>query len=77
MNIELTEEQSLIRETAREFALAELGFMGLNVEEQYGGSEAGSVAFSVALTETGAGSDPAGMITTASRRLRIYSRFTG
>lgn len=31
--------------------LAELGFMGLNVREQYGGSEAGVVAFSVALTE--------------------------
>jgi hypothetical protein len=31
--------------------LAELGFMGLNVKEEYGGSEAGVVAFSVALTE--------------------------
>lgn len=31
--------------------LAELGFMGLNVKEEYGGSEAGGVAFSVALTE--------------------------
>lgn len=31
--------------------LAELGFMGLNVRDQYGGSEAGVVAFSVAITE--------------------------
>ena len=31
--------------------LAELGFMGLNVNVDYGGSEAGTVAFSVALTE--------------------------
>ncbi len=31
--------------------LAELGFMGLNVREEYGGTEAGVVAFSVALTE--------------------------
>lgn len=77
MNLELTEEQKLIQETAREFAmaeleplaagldqgddlqsfydnlkkLAELGFMGLNVEEKYGGSETGVVAFSVAITE--------------------------
>ncbi|HEY4744380.1 MAG TPA: acyl-CoA dehydrogenase family protein, partial [Desulfuromonadaceae bacterium] len=31
--------------------LAELGFMGLNVKDAYGGSEAGVVAFSVAMTE--------------------------
>nr|WP_321467176.1 acyl-CoA dehydrogenase family protein [uncultured Desulfobulbus sp.] len=31
--------------------LAELGFMGLNIKEEYGGSEAGVVAFSVAMTE--------------------------
>ena len=77
MFLDLNEEQSLIRETAREFAeaelapiaaaldrgeqtelfldnlkkLAELGFMGLNVKADYGGSEAGVIAFSVALTE--------------------------
>src|SRR5512133_2062797 len=77
MHLELTEEQKLIQDTARDFAraelepvaavldsgqdrtpllanlkkLAELGFMGLNVKEQYGGSEAGVVAFSVAITE--------------------------
>lgn len=31
--------------------LAELGFMGLNIQSQYGGTEAGVVAFSVAVTE--------------------------
>ena len=31
--------------------LAELGFMGLNVDAEYGGSEAGSVAFSLVITE--------------------------
>ena len=77
MNIELTEEQKLIQDTARDFSkaelepvaemldrtkdrdtllanlkkLAELGFMGLNVKEEYGGTEAGVVAFSVAMTE--------------------------
>lgn len=77
MFFDLTEEQKLIQDTARDFAkaeiepvaatldqsddrapmmvnlknLAELGFMGLNVKEQYGGTEAGVVAFSVAMTE--------------------------
>ncbi|OGR16203.1 MAG: acyl-CoA dehydrogenase [Desulfobacterales bacterium GWB2_56_26] len=77
MNLDLTEEQRLIRDTAKEFAaaelepaaaaldrgeddavfyenlakLAELGFMGLNVKDTYGGAEAGAVAFSLAMTE--------------------------
>jgi alkylation response protein AidB-like acyl-CoA dehydrogenase len=77
MNLDLTEEQKLIQQTAREFAkaelapvaaqldqggdqqpfftnlqkLADLGFMGLNVREEYGGTEAGVIAFSLALTE--------------------------
>jgi len=77
MNLDLTEEQKLIQETARAFArehlepvaarldqvgdreiflsnlkkLADLGFMGLNVPDAYGGAEAGAVAFSVAVTE--------------------------
>jgi len=77
MNLELTEEQKLIQDTARDFAkaelepvaatldrsddrapllanlkkLADLGFMGLNVKELYGGTEAGVVAFSLAITE--------------------------
>lgn len=77
MFLDLTEEQKLIQDTARDFATAELepvaaaldqsddrspmlanlanlaalGFMGLNVQEQYGGTGAGVVAFSVAITE--------------------------
>jgi alkylation response protein AidB-like acyl-CoA dehydrogenase len=77
MYLELTEEQKLIQETARDFAraelepvaakldqegdqptflanlrkLAELGFMGLNVHGAYGGSEAGVISFSLAITE--------------------------
>ena len=77
MFLDLTEEQKLIQDTARNFAtaelapvaaaldqnhdrepllknlkkLAELGFMGLNVKQQYGGSEAGVIAFSLAITE--------------------------
>jgi alkylation response protein AidB-like acyl-CoA dehydrogenase len=31
--------------------LGELGFMGLNIRDEYGGSEAGVVAFSLAITE--------------------------
>ncbi len=31
--------------------LAELGFMGLNIKDAYGGSEAGAIAFSLAMTE--------------------------
>ncbi|MBY4676323.1 acyl-CoA dehydrogenase family protein [Marinobacterium arenosum] len=77
MDLSLTEEQSLIQETAKRFAetelapvaaevdrnadhgiviencrkLAELGFMGLNIDGEYGGSEAGAVSFSLAITE--------------------------
>ena len=81
MDFSLTEEQSLIQDTARRFAetelapvaakldldgdrelllsnlkkLADLGFMGLNVSAEYGGSEAGVVSFSLAITEVAKG----------------------
>lgn len=35
--------------------LAELGFMGLNIDSQYGGTEAGTIAFSLAMTEIAKG----------------------
>jgi len=35
--------------------LADLGFMGLNIQQAYGGTEAGSVAFSLAITELAKG----------------------
>jgi len=79
MNLDLTEEQRIIQDTARNFAkselepvaakldehddretflknlrkLAELGLMAINVKADYGGSEAGVVAFSLAVTEIG------------------------
>lgn len=43
------EDDTIFYENLRQ--LAELGFMGLNVKEEYGGSEAGVIAFSVAMTE--------------------------
>lgn len=77
MQLALTEEQTLIQQTARQFSdnelaanaatldnhegrdtflanlksLAELGFMGLNVDANYGGTEAGVIPFSLAITE--------------------------
>ena len=81
MHAALTEEQRLIGDMARKFAiaelepiaaqldrnedsaknrqlflanlqkLAELGFMGLNVNADYGGTDAGVVSFSLAITE--------------------------
>ncbi|MFH2011018.1 MAG: acyl-CoA dehydrogenase family protein [bacterium] len=75
MDLELTTEQELIRDTARQFAkrelaptaarrdaedlfperelraLADIGLMGVNVPEEYGGMEAGVVAYSLAITE--------------------------
>ncbi|MBP8984981.1 MAG: acyl-CoA dehydrogenase family protein [Syntrophobacterales bacterium] len=77
MNLDLTEEQRIIQDTARNFAkselepvaatldqggdraiflknlrkLGELGLAAINVKSEYGGSEAGVVAFSLAVTE--------------------------
>jgi len=77
MNLDLTEEQRIIQDTARNFAkseldpvagkldqegdratflknlkkLGELGLMAINVKGEYGGSEAGVIAFSLAITE--------------------------
>lgn len=81
MDFSLSEEQQLIQDTAKNFALtelaplaakvdrqecrteflanlkklAELGFMGLNVPAQYGGSESDTISFSLALTELAKG----------------------
>ncbi|MFP2958094.1 acyl-CoA dehydrogenase family protein [Myxococcus sp. 1LA] len=78
MNLELTETQTLIRDTARKFArervaplartldreerfptdlfkqLGELGLLGVNLPAQYGGSEAGVVAYALAMMEMAA-----------------------
>jgi alkylation response protein AidB-like acyl-CoA dehydrogenase len=75
IEFELTDEQRLVRDTAREFAerellpkaagrdrsgafpveevraLAKLGLLGVNIPEALGGAEAGVVAYSLAMTE--------------------------
>jgi alkylation response protein AidB-like acyl-CoA dehydrogenase len=75
MDLDLTTEQEIIRDTARQFAkrelapvaaerdaqdifpakelaaLADIGLMGVNVPEEYGGMEAGVVAYSLVITE--------------------------
>src|SRR3982750_1989997 len=75
----LTEAQSLVRDTARNYAqktlapiaarldrearfprqqlagVAELGMMGVNISEEYGGAEAGAVAYALAMMEIAQG----------------------
>ena len=75
MNLELTEEQQMVRRTARDYAtrvlapraaardvdgtfpeeelraLGELGLLGVNVPEQLGGAAAGVVAYSLVMQE--------------------------
>lgn len=47
--LDQTKDKSILRGHCLQ--LAELGFMGLNIDAGYGGTEAGSVAFSLAVTE--------------------------
>jgi hypothetical protein len=78
VNLELTETQTLIRDTARKFArervapqartldreerfptelykeMGELGLLGVNIPAKYGGSEAGVVAYALAMMEVAA-----------------------
>ncbi len=79
MDLELSDEQAIIRDTARSFAkrelaplaarrdaedlfpekelraLADIGLMGVNIPEAYGGMEAGVVSYSLAITELARG----------------------
>ena len=79
MDLDLTTEQELIRDTARRFAkqeliprtaqrdaedlfpteelraLADIGLLGVNVPDAYGGMEAGVVAYSLVITELAKG----------------------
>lgn len=48
-SLEAVEQRPLYLEKLQH--LADLGFMGLNIDEQYGGTDAGVVAFSLAATE--------------------------
>jgi len=47
--LDSSNDQALFQSNLKK--LAELGFMGLNVKGEYGGVEAGSIAFSLAITE--------------------------
>ena len=49
--LDQTKNREILRKNLKK--LAELGFMGLNIDAKYGGSEAGTVAFSLAMTELG------------------------
>ncbi len=47
--LDQTKDRSILRGHCQQ--LAELGFMGLNIDAEFGGTEAGTVAFSLAVTE--------------------------
>lgn len=47
--LDQTKDRNILTHNCRQ--LAELGFMGLNIDATYGGTEAGVVAFSLAITE--------------------------
>jgi butyryl-CoA dehydrogenase len=49
--IDRTKNRDILKANLRK--LAELGFMGLNVDPEYGGTGAGTVAFSLVMTELG------------------------
>ncbi|MBT8345273.1 MAG: acyl-CoA dehydrogenase family protein [Desulfofustis sp.] len=48
-SLDQQDDEDLFHENLKK--LAELGFMGLNISDEYGGAEAGVVAFSAAMTE--------------------------
>jgi butyryl-CoA dehydrogenase len=49
--IDRTKNRDVLKANLRK--LAELGFMGLNVDPEYGGTGAGAIAFSLVMTELG------------------------
>ena len=49
--LDQTKNRDLLKTNLRK--LAELGFMGLNIDPEYGGTGAGAVAFSLVMTEFG------------------------
>jgi alkylation response protein AidB-like acyl-CoA dehydrogenase len=52
-NLDQTKDREKLKSVSKQ--LAELGFMGLNVDPEYGGTGAGAVAFSLVMTELGRG----------------------
>ena len=93
MDFELTEEQQLIRQTARDFArrevfpraaeidenhrypeelvaqMAELGFMGVAVDEAYGGAGMDNFSYVLAMEEISAGCASTGVIMSVNNSL--------
>ena len=93
MDFELTEEQQLIRQTARDFAkrevfpkaaeidenhrfpaelieqMAELGFMGVAVPEEYGGAGMDNFSYVLAMEEISAGCASTGVIMSVNNSL--------
>ena len=93
MNFELTEEQVLIKQTAREFArrevapkaaeideqhrypeelvrqMAELGFMGVAVPDEYGGAGMDNLSYVLAMEEISAGCASTGVIMSVNNSL--------
>ncbi len=51
--LDQTKDRERLKSVSKQ--LAELGFMGLNVDPEYGGTGAGAVAFSLVMTELGRG----------------------
>ncbi len=51
--LDRTKDRNLLKQNLKK--LAELGFMGLNIDPEYGGTGAGTMAFSVVMTELGRG----------------------
>jgi butyryl-CoA dehydrogenase len=93
MDFELTEEQKMIRDTAREFAqrevapkaaeldktgrwpseiiekMAELGFMGMAIPEQYGGAGLDAMSYALAMEEISAACASSGVIMSVNNSL--------
>ncbi|MFO0638569.1 MAG: acyl-CoA dehydrogenase family protein [Polyangiaceae bacterium] len=93
MNFELTEEQRLIRDTARDFAareiapkaaeidknsrwpeeivkrLAELGFLGMAIPEEYGGGGLDTLSYAIAMEEISCACASSGVIMSVNNSL--------
>jgi butyryl-CoA dehydrogenase len=100
MDLELNEEQQMIRKMARDFAqnelapvaaeldekgepplanlkkMAELGFMGLAIPEEYGGIDADSVSYVIAIEEISKACASTGVILAVHNSLGSYGLVT-
>ncbi len=100
MDLELNEEQEMIRKMARDFAqnelapvaaeldeksepplanlkkMAELGFMGLAIPEEYGGIEADAISYAIAVEEISKACASTGVIMAVHNSLGSYGLVT-